>query len=308
VTSDSSAWRGLPLLALITIGGALGPALYEVGGGVNAQVPAVKFDVRAARGLVVSPIYEGWYELRGTRHVLFGYYNRNLEEVVDVPIGPGNKVEPGPVDQAQPTRFYPGRHYGAFAVTVPKDGPKKEVTWTLTVAGQTLSIPTLLDPLYFVSPQREDGGLYPGNTPPLMQFEPSGPSAQGPLGLTVSRSASVSRPLTMDVLITDDGLPPPPGGRGAMPISPTATAKPQGLSLAWSVYRGPGSVKFGDPAPRIENGKAHTTATFSKAGDYVLRILAMDSRSGTMCCWTNGYVRVAVEAEQADDKSKGAGK
>jgi len=285
---------------------ALGAAFSTGSLVLHAQTPAVKFDVRAASGQVVSPIYEGWYELGGARFVLFGYYNRNLEEVVDIPIGSANKVEPGPADQAQPTRFFPGRFYGVFAVAVPKDKPKAELTWTVTIHGQSLSIPAILDSLYFISPQKEDGGLYPGNTPPVVRFEASGPSAQGPLGVTASRSGSVSRPLALDVWITDDGLPPMPGGRGAKPISPTATARPQGLSVSWSVYRGPGAVSFGNPAPALEEGKAHTTATFSKPGEYVLRVLASDSRSGTMCCWTNGYLKVAVEAGHVDDKSKGA--
>jgi hypothetical protein len=296
--SDSNSGRGLPLLVFTTMCVAMATAPSKLSLVAHAQAPAVSFDIRAAKGLVVSPIYEGWYEVGGATHVLFGYYNRNLEEVVDIPIGPGNKMEPGPADQAQPTRFFPGRHYGVFAAAVPKDKPKTEVTWTLTANGQTLSIPAFLDALYFVSPHKEDGGAYPGNTPPIVQFEQSGPSAQGPLGITVSRSATVSRPLTVDVWVTDDGLPPT--RRAA--VSPTAPVRPQGLSVSWSVYRGPGSVSFSIPAPPLEQGKVHTTATFGEAGNYVLRVLAVDSRSGTMCCWTNGYVRVAVEAQKIDDK------
>jgi hypothetical protein len=290
--------RGLPLLVLTTACLGLSTAASREGVVLRAQVPpAVKFDIRADKGLGVSPVYEGWYEQDGVKYVLFGYYNRNLEEVVNVPVGPGNKVEPGPVDQAQPTRFFPGRHYGVFGVALPRDKQGTEVRWTLSAGGQTLSIPTFLDPLYFISPQREDGGLYSGNTPPRLQFEPSGPSGQGPLGVTVSRSAAVSRPMALDVWVTDDGLPPAPGGRGARAVSPTSTTRPQGLSVNWSVYRGPGAVTFENAAPPLEQGKMHTTVTFREAGDYVLRVLAMDSRSGTMCCWTNGYVKVVVNAQ-----------
>jgi hypothetical protein len=46
--------------------------------------------------------------------------------------------------------------------------------------------------------------------------------------------------------------------------------------------------------------------TFDQAGDYVLHVAAIDSRSGTMCCWTNGYVKVAVDAQKPDRKSNGA--
>jgi hypothetical protein len=274
---------------------------------VRAQVPAVKFDVRAAKGLAVSPVYEGWYQLDGAMYALFGYYNRNLEEVVDVPIGSDNSVQPGPIDQGQPTRFFPGRHYGVFAVALPKDPPKTEVKWALTVAGQTLSIPTLLDPLYFVFPQREDGGAHPGTTPPTLKLEPSGAKAQGPLGARTSRTATVARPLALDVWISDDGLPPPPRVPAATASPGSAlSARPQGLTVRWSVYRGPGRVSFSNPTPTLEDGQARTTVTFQDAGEYVLHVLAIDSRSGTMCCWTNGYVKVVVGNHPKEDNSNGA--
>jgi hypothetical protein len=262
---------------------------------VRAQVPAVKFDVAAARGLVVAPVYEGWYEVDGTKYALFGYYNRNLDEVVDVPVGPDNHVAPGPVDQGQPARFFPGQYFGVFAVPVPKDPPATEVIWTLTANGHTLSIPASLDRLYFVSPQREDGGAYPGNTPPVLKFDPAGPAAQGPRGITVSRTATVSRPLVLDVWVTDDGLPPSLGGEGPAPaLRGSPGGRLQGLALSWREYRGSGVVSFSTRTPAVEQGKARTTVTFSRSGEYMLHVLAIDSRSGTKCCWTNGYVRVAV--------------
>lgn len=269
--------------------------------GVHAQVPALKFDVAAAKGLSVSPVYEGWYELGGTTYALFGYYNRNLEEVVDVPIGPNNKVAPGPVDQGQPTRFFPGQHAGVFAVAVPNDRSKTEVTWTLTANGQTFSIPAFLDALYLIAPQRDAAGTYPGNTPPTVKFDPSGVSAQGPLGITISRTATVSHPLSIDVWVTDDGLPPLPGREGPAPAlrgSPAGRVRRAGLRVSWSVYRGPGEASFSNPTPPIEQGKAHTMVTFSTAGDYMLHLLAIDSQSGNKCCWTNGYVKVAVQAAE----------
>jgi hypothetical protein len=60
-------------------------------------------------------------------------------------------------------------------------------------------------------------------------------------------------------------------------------------------------VTFGDPKPTVAkaDGKATTTATFSVAGHYVLRVRANDASglSGAghaQCCWTNGFVRVTV--------------
>ena len=62
-----------------------------------------------------------------------------------------------------------------------------------------------------------------------------------------------------------------------------------------------GAVVFGDREIVLEEGigEATTTATFSEAGDYVLRVrvdnwAANDSSSGDQCCWTNGYVPVSV--------------
>jgi hypothetical protein len=57
-------------------------------------------------------------------------------------------------------------------------------------------------------------------------------------------------------------------------------------------------VSFSDPAPTLVQGKAHTTATFSEPGDYMLLFLAIDSRSANKCCWTNGYVKVTVKGAE----------
>jgi hypothetical protein len=287
--------RGLRLLVLTSIVGAVGALPSALAVDVRAQSPAVRFDVRAARGLVVSPVYEGWYEVDGTRYVLFGYYNRNLQEVVDVPIGPHNHLAPGPTDQGQPTRFFPGISYGVFAVALPKDQPKAEVTWTLTANGQTLSIPASLDPLYLISPQRESGSAYPGNTPPVLKFDPVGHSAQGPHGIVAIRTATVSRPLMLDVRVTDDGLPAVRPGTPAPAAVRSLHLGSWGLGLSWQVYRGSGAVHFSDETPEVEQGTARTTVTFSEPGEYMLHLLAIDSRSATRCCWTNGYVKVTVE-------------
>ncbi len=69
--------------------------------------------------------------------------------------------------------------------------------------------------------------------------------------LTTLPANTVSLPAT----VTDDGLPNPP-----------AT-----VSTLWSKVSGPGTVTFANPAA------ASTTATFSAAGSYVLRLTANDS-------------------------------
>src|SRR6186997_2874853 len=67
----------------------------------------------------VTPVFEGWYpNSDGTKSISFGYYNRNAEESLDVPIGANNLIEPGIANQGQPTHFEPKRHWGVFAVKV----------------------------------------------------------------------------------------------------------------------------------------------------------------------------------------------
>jgi hypothetical protein len=51
---------------------------------------------------------EGWYQNPdGTFSLLVGYFNRNQKETLDIPIGPNNQIEPGGLDQGQPTHFLP---------------------------------------------------------------------------------------------------------------------------------------------------------------------------------------------------------
>jgi len=50
----------------------------------------------------------------------------------------------------------------------------------------------------------------------------------------------------------------------------------------------------------VAGGQATTSATFSAPGDYVVRVRANDA-SGVagaghaQCCWTNGFLKVAVK-------------
>lgn len=279
--------------------------LLEPGPALDAQIQAVNPQIRAARGQNVSPIFEGWFKgLDGSTWVSFGYYNRNTEEIVNVPVGPANRVEPEPTDQGQPTRFLPGRQHGVFTARVPQDRPKTEVTWTLTVHGQTLSIPGNLDPNFYIEPFKEMGGSYPGNAPPTLRFEPAATAVQGPTGTTITRTATVGTPLALDVWVADDGLPPPlpPArgrGRGGAGVDGGRGRGFEGprLSVTWSQFRGAGRATFARETPPIEQGKASTTMTFNDPGDYVLRVLVSDgSGFSAQCCWTNGYIRVSVGA------------
>src|SRR5215469_13221795 len=128
-------------------------------------------------GQGVTPAYEGWYQNPdGSYNILFGYYNRNQKQELDVPIGPDNRIEPGGPDRGQPTHFLPGRQWGLFTVTVPKDFGDQKITWTLLANGQTTVIPLSLNTLWEVEPFKEASG----NTPPFISFAEGGPFVQGP--------------------------------------------------------------------------------------------------------------------------------
>ena len=249
-------------------------------------------------GQSISPSFEGWYENPdGTFSIAFGYWNRNDAEELDIPIGPGNKIEPGPEDQGQPTHFLPRRQTGVFAVVVPKDfGDKKLVTWTIVSHGKTISIPGRLRPEWQIDALKEKTS---GNTPPVLKFDPAGTPGQGPRGTSAALNASLTSPATVTVWATDDGV-----RRASQLLGRGGAARPPVLGLAWSKYRGPGKVTFSDVSPKADSaGKATTTATFGAPGDYTLRVLAWDDSGGQslvmaggfFCCWTNGYVNVTVK-------------
>lgn len=244
-------------------------------------------------GGTVNPAFEGWYSNPdGTRSISFGYYNRNSEEALDIPIGPDNLIAPGDANQGQPTHFEPKRHWGVFAVKVPADFGSKEVVWTLTVRGQAFAIPGNLHPNWQIDALEGEAGS--GNTPPVLKFSANGAEGSGPFGVTSGPlTATVGQPLALTVWARDDGKAAgsvSSAGRDAVPVT-----------LTWFLHQGPAAVVFAPPTARVPatGGSSANTATFSVPGDYVLRVRANDA-SGVagaghaQCCWTNGFVKVTV--------------
>jgi hypothetical protein len=246
-----------------------------------------------ASGQTVTPAFEGWYKNPdGTYSLSFGYFNRNSEEALDIPIGPDNSIEPGGPDRGQPTHFRPRRHWGVFAVTVPADFGDKKVVWTLTIRGQTYAITGSLKAGWEIDALQGEAGS--GNTPPQLRFDLAGPRGAGPGGITAGPlSAKVGVPLDLTVWATDDGKAHgsiSSDGREGVPVT-----------LTWFKHQGPGDVAFADATPEVSasDGKAMTTAAFSAPGDYMLRLRANDASGVTsgghaQCCWTNGFVKVRV--------------
>ena len=249
-------------------------------------------------GQSVTGAYEGWFKNPdGSFSMLLGYYNRNLKEEIDIPVGPNNRIEPGGPDRGQPTHFLPNRQWGVFVITVPKDFSDQKLTWTIVANGQPTAIPLSLNTLWELAPFEDATG----NTPPFLGFSEKGPFAQGPRPVRAQLEGTVGEPLSLNVWVADDNKQPPISLRFKLPP----------VTVSWSMFRGPGKVTFSKdrlpaekadfPAPPSTafSGKAAATATFSESGEYVLLVVANDltgpGGSGFQCCWTFSEVNVTVK-------------
>jgi len=281
---------------------AAGAVVGTIAGGVLVSGQVQPPEPRRAFGASVTGAFEGWYyNPDGSRSFLVGYYNRNSQQELDIPIGPNNRIEPGGPDMGQPTHFLPGRQWGMFMVPAPKEfNPTDRYTWTLVANGKSASIPLRLIADYVMSPFAE---IAVGNTPPVLKFEPTGKSVQGPLANIATASSltgSVSTPVPLNIWASDDlkytsGTGAPPSG-ARTPVT-----------VRLSKYRGPGTVTFDKARPEIEklpggapfNGKATVNATFGEPGDYVLHVVGNDysgdGGGGFGCCWTTALVKVSVK-------------
>ncbi len=256
---------------------------------VLAQIP---LGITSARGLTATPVYEGWYENPdGTFTLSFGYFNRNREEVLDIPIGQDNFIEPAEFNGVQPTQLNPRRHWGVFGVKVPADF-RGTVVWTINIRGETNSIPGALKTDWKIGAL--DGEATTHNKPPTLAFSEAGPEGAGPGGLmSPAREGRVGEGVAITVWAKDDGLRSGSvsrAGRSDVPVT-----------LTWFKHSGPGAVTFTEESGEVPafGGPMSTEAMFSEPGEYVLRVRANDASgvSGaghSQCCWTNGFVKVTV--------------
>jgi hypothetical protein len=266
-------------------------------GAAWAQLPLAPV---AASGQVVIPVFEGWYRNPdGTFSLSFGYFNRNSQEVIDLPAGASNFIAPGAANQGQPTHFEARRHWGVFAVKVPADFGRKIVTWTVNIRGETYAIPGYLRPEWQIDAL--EGEVGSGNTPPVLRFAEDGPEARGPAGYTAGpMTASVGTPLMLTVWAKDDGRSPATAAAAAGAGGRGRGAGPQ-TTLTWFVHQGPGAVVFDKPTATVPaaGGSVTASVTFTVPGEYILRVRANDASGVTggghaQCCWTNGFVKVTV--------------
>ncbi len=240
-----------------------------IGANAQMQLPGVQYN----RGQDISPTYDGWERNPdGTFTMYFGYYNRNAEEEIDVPIGPENSFDRGNGDQGQPTHFYPGRRWWLFQAVVPKDWPQdKRLVWTLTTKGRTnlakgwLQPEWEVDKLLIAKNSVRDSFLGVADSTPIP--ENKAPTITGSSAQTVTLPAKA----TLTVTATDDGLPKPGAGdRGG---------RVQGVRIRWFLYRGPGKVQFDPDTSPAAYGKpvtSETTVSFSAPGNYRIRAIAID--------------------------------
>ena len=252
-------------------------------------------------GQNIAPAYEGWEKnADGSFNLVFGYFNRNWEEEIDVPVGAANTIDPGGPDRGQPTHFLPRRNRFVFRIRVPADFGTRELVWTLTTNGKTERAYATLKPDYFIDDTvimanngaAGMGGADPrlkGNMPPVLTID--GPT---------TRTVKVGEAVTLTAVATDDKIPPP---RPMPPLNPGVATRftvdsATGLRLSWFVSRGKGNVVF-DPVqakvwedtrdnanspwsygwrtpPVPPDGKWVVRATFPEPGTYVLRCQAHD--------------------------------
>lgn len=255
-----SGWAVLCASALVAI-------MFQVPGSTqNTNVRGADPNLTYSSGQSVVPAFHGWVKNPdGTFDMHFGYLNRNWVEEVDIPIGPDNNISaPYGPDAGQPTHFLPRNNRWQFKVRVPANFEGKEIVWTLTSRGQTITAHGVIKPGYVQDEfglQREFYGSPPtgGNKWPDVRLE----------GEKV-RAARVGQPITLSAIATDDGIPRA-GGRGggggaegagqgaqARAVNTTGAVggdsvrgSARGLRFAWYLYRSPQELRALTPAEKL---------------------------------------------------------
>lgn len=280
----------------LVVAGAVAAVLAGAGT-LGAQVEFnnnMKYD----SGQDVQPVFEGWAKRDdGSFDLYFGYLNRNWVQTLHIPVGPANNIQPGGSDQGQPTFFYTRTNRKVFTVNVPSDFGGKELVWTLTANGGTRTVYGHLRPDWEITP---DGGAEGTRTTVEAR------SNQAPtLALAPVAPVAIPGTATLTATVSDDGLPrprgrnkpavgqeTPPGLSGGLKAAPTnlpwlsdqdqGAGSGDGLGVRWFVLRGPAIVQFNPSYAQPVGGRTSTIATFSKAGEYVLRAAAEDGLLTTM--------------------------
>jgi hypothetical protein len=231
-----------------------------------AQLPAhlrnYPLTQQKASGDIIAPMFNGWIAHEdGSVTMVFGFANKNREEIVDIPLGPDNYIEPAQFDGAQPTHFptYKRRLFvghqepGVFAVTVPADMAGTEVVWTLNHAGHSYSIPGRTASAYYEMSRAERAR---GSLLPAIRFNVSGSESTDREGIYASRiTTSVGTPATLSAYVQDRGVRADYGVEQL--IFP--------LGTEWIMHQGPAKPNFDNAkitgSERAESGESAPAAT-----------------------------------------------
>jgi hypothetical protein len=260
---------------------------------VSALFAAADAGAQNFRQPGIYPVFDGWEALPdGSLEFYFGYMNRHPMQVT-IPLGPDNTFEGDTPDQNQPTNFLPGRQEHVFTIRKPK-GWNGKLVWALKTEVGVQKANGSTDQLYILEIEEEDPGEH--IAPPQIAAK----DVAGKAGQPIALGADVKATAQKERVIEGSG------------------PRNAGLSVAWSLHRGPGTVSFapapGAPAPRAAAGRGNrpppaptpgvfTTqcafpitascgaalATFSAPGDYVLRAVAQQQREQA-----RAFVRVRV--------------
>lgn len=262
-----------------------------------------------ATGDIVAPMFNGWFKNEdGSVTLMFGFANRNREEIVDIPLGQNNFLEPQQFDGVQPTHFptysrggFVGiQERGAFAVKVPAEMAGTEVVWTLKHAGHSYSVPGRATSMAYELSR--DAAAF-GSFRPAIRFDMDGAEAIDSEGIYAPRvTASIGQPVTLSAYAQDRGE------REGFDVESLTFP----LGSEWIVHQGSAAVDFEPERVRgrergendegmLQDGwtMVKTRATFWEPGDYVVRLRvdnfeAPDSQFDNVCCWSNAYIPVTV--------------
>ena len=245
-------------------------------------------EIIRTKGQPVIPLFDGWFPNEdGSSNICFGFFNMNLQEALNVPLGESNYLEtdyPG-LDLSGvmlPTHFDPlpprYRHvFCAFSINVPVGFDSgNRITWYLNSNRQELKVPGKVTAPYVLDEPSSNGR---GDVAPLVRLEGSPQAIRGRAGIQFPQliQAKVNEPITLSAHIEHED---------------------EEVWVGWSHHSGPGNVEFSNKEYMTESGSSTSTQLqISEAGEYVIRMQTIDDVAAFefYCCHTNAYFSIQVD-------------